>query len=64
MLFNKYFAKYYLKYWICFLIGIIALVAVDFFQLEIPDVVGEVIDGLRYKTLTKDVLFSLSKKMF
>ena len=46
------------------MIGIIALVAVDFFQLEIPDVVGEVIDGLRYKTLTKDVLFSLSKKMF
>ncbi len=34
---NKYLRKYYLKYWFLFLIGIVALIAVDYVQLLIPE---------------------------
>lgn len=63
MLFNKYFSKFYLKYWLFFLGGVIALVIVDYFQLEIPDIVGEIVDGLQYETLTKELLLDLAKRM-
>lgn len=63
MLFNKYFSKFYVKYGLFFLIGVIALVVVDYFQLEIPDIVGEIVDGIQYKTLTKEILLDLAKKM-
>lgn len=63
MLFNKYFSKFYIKYGLFFLIGVIALVVVDYFQLEIPDIVGEIVDGIQYKTLTKEILLDLAKKM-
>lgn len=63
MLFNKYFSKFYLKYGLFFLVGIISLVVVDYFQLEIPDIVGEIVDGIQYRTLTKEILLDLAKKM-
>lgn len=44
MLLGKYINKYYLKYGIYFLIGIIALVAVDLFQTYIPDFLEEVVN--------------------
>lgn len=43
MLTGKYINKYYLKYWYFFLIGIVALVLVDYFQLKIPDYLGDII---------------------
>ena len=46
MLFGKYVNKYYLIYALFFLIGIIALVVVDYFQLLIPEIIGDIIDGL------------------
>ena len=47
MIFGKHINKYYLKYSWVLIIGIIALVAVDVYQLKIPDVYGSIIDGIR-----------------
>ena len=56
MLFGKHVNKFYIKYGLFFLIGILALIAVDYFQLEIPNVIGSVIDGLNEESITKEVL--------
>ncbi len=47
MIFGKYINKYYLKYGWLLILGIIALIAVDYFQLEIPEFYGMVINGIR-----------------
>lgn len=47
MLFGKYVNKYYLKYAILFIIGIAALIAVNWIQLYIPEFLGEVVDILK-----------------
>ena len=47
MLFGKHINRYYLKYGWMFLIGIAALIAVDFIQLLIPEYLGEVVDILQ-----------------
>lgn len=44
MLLGKYINKYYLKYALLFIIGVAALVAVDYFQLEIPRILGQIVD--------------------
>ena len=64
MIFGKYFNKYYLKYGWYFFFGIVALILVNYYQLEIPEIIGQIVDGLEYATLTKDVLLELSKKIF
>lgn len=46
MLFGKHLNKYYLKYGAILLIGIIALVMVDYFQLIIPELYKTVVNGL------------------
>jgi ATP-binding cassette, subfamily B, multidrug efflux pump len=46
MLFGKYFFKFYIKYGFFFLAGILILVFVDWVQLEIPRLVGDIIDAL------------------
>ncbi|MBU1145558.1 MAG: ABC transporter ATP-binding protein/permease [Firmicutes bacterium] len=56
MIFGKHVNKFYLKYGFFFLIGVAALVAVDFYQLLIPDITGSIIEGLEYETLTSEVL--------
>ena len=43
MLFSKYLNKYYRKYWYFYLIGILALVFVDYIQLFIPEFLGELV---------------------
>ena len=47
MLFGKYVNKYYLKYAILFMIGIAALIAVNWIQLYIPEFLGEVVKILK-----------------
>lgn len=47
MIFGKYVNKYYVKYGWLLILGIIALIAVDYFQLEIPEFYGMVINGIR-----------------
>src|SRR5690554_6863152 len=63
MLFGKNINHYYFKYLHYFLLGIAALIAVDFFQLEIPSIIRQIIDGLNDSTLTVDLLSDLMKKM-
>lgn len=43
MLFGRYINRYYLKYGWLFLLGILALIAVDYIQLKIPEYLGEVV---------------------
>lgn len=46
MIFGKYVNKYYIKYILFFILGLIALIAVDWFQLEIPKISGQILDGI------------------
>ena len=46
MVFGKYVNKYYLKHFFALLLGIVALVAVDYFQLKIPQFYNYVVTGL------------------
>jgi ATP-binding cassette subfamily B protein len=47
MLFGRYINQYYLKYALFFLIGIAALLGVDYLQLLIPEYLGEVVSILQ-----------------
>ncbi len=53
MIFGQTVNKYYLKYFHLFLFGVISLVFVDYFQLEIPGLTGELIDQLVLGTIDK-----------
>lgn len=64
MIFGKHINKYYLKYLWVFLIGIAALIAVDIYQLQIPEIFGNIIDALKEKVLTVDVLRGYVFDMF
>lgn len=44
MLLGKYINKYYFKYIWLYLIGVIGLVAVDWFQLLLPEYLGQIVD--------------------
>ena len=46
MIFGKHINRYYLKYAPILLLGILALVLVDYFQLEIPELYRTVINGV------------------
>jgi ATP-binding cassette subfamily B protein len=46
----------YRKYALPFLLGIMALVAVDYLQLIIPDILGEIIDGLETNTILSETI--------
>ncbi len=48
MLFGKYINRYYLKYLHLIVFGLIALVVVDAFQLEIPKLYKYLINGITY----------------
>lgn len=50
MLFGKHFRKYYLKYALYFIVGIGVLIYVDWIQLDIPKLVGGIIDILKSST--------------
>ena len=46
MIFDKHVNKFYGRYWYMILIGVLALVVVDFVQLEIPVIIGNIVNGL------------------
>lgn len=54
MLFGKHFRKYYLTYGIFFVMGISILIIVNMVQLEIPQLVGKIIDELNDYLLIGD----------
>lgn len=56
MVLGKYFRKYYIKYGIFFLLGALSLVLVDYFQLKIPKIIGDIIDLIENNNLTNEVL--------
>ncbi len=67
MLFGKRIGKYYLRYSWLLILGIAALVAVDYFQLRIPEIYGAIIDGLdptTTTTITTDMLLNLLYEAF
>ena len=67
MLFGKHIAKYYLRFSWLLILGVATLVAVDFFQLRIPEIYGAIIDGLdpsTSATLSKSVLLDLLYNAF
>lgn len=61
MIFGKAVNKYYLKYAHLFILGLIALVIVDYVQLEIPILTGELIDGLDQATMDRNGILDLVK---
>ena len=54
MIFGKHINKYYLKYAFLLTFGIIALIAVDYFQLELPKLYGMMINGMTEGFVTID----------
>lgn len=46
MIFLKHFRHYYIKYGWAFLLGILILVGIDYFQLEIPRMLRIIVDGV------------------
>lgn len=48
MIFGKHINRYYLKYAPLLLFGVLALLMVDFMQLEIPELYRMVLEGLQY----------------
>src|SRR5690554_3202830 len=53
MLLLKHFRHYYIKYGFGFLLGLITLVLIDYFQLEIPRIIKEVIQGVETGNFTQ-----------
>ena len=47
MIFGKHINRYYLKHLPALLLGVLSLVMIDFFQLEIPCLYGMVINGIK-----------------
>ncbi len=56
MIFGKHINKYYLKYAIPMILGVMALLYVDYVQVEIPRIFAGIIDKLRESTLTNTIL--------
>jgi len=52
LIFGKHINRYYLKYSPILLLGVIALLLVDYFQLEIPELYKTVIDGINNGSVT------------
>ncbi len=50
MLLGKHFRRYYAKYALYFIVGVFVLIAVDWIQLDIPKLVGGIIDTLKSTT--------------
>jgi len=54
MIFNKHINRYYLKFGVYLLVGLAALIAVDYFMLEVPRLYQMVINGVNDGVVTVD----------
>ena len=63
MLFGKHFRKYYLKYALFFLTGVFVLIAVDWYQLEIPKIIGAIIDNLYEINIDENMILDGIKRI-
>ena len=59
MIFGRTINKYYKKYALLFISGILALIMVNYAQLEIPRLTGELIDGLAEQTFGRQDLIRI-----
>ncbi|MBQ7153556.1 MAG: ABC transporter ATP-binding protein [Clostridia bacterium] len=60
MIFGKYINKYYLRFWWMFLIGIGALVVLDYVQMLTPAYLGDIVDELnKPEGADKSYIYSL-----
>ncbi len=48
MIFGKHINRYYVRYGLWLILGLVALVGVDYLQLEIPALYGMVVNGMNY----------------
>ncbi|MDD2575226.1 MAG: ABC transporter ATP-binding protein [Acholeplasmataceae bacterium] len=51
MIFGKHINKYYLKYSIPLILGVISLLIVDYYQIQIPNLLGTLFDDLKEGTV-------------
>lgn len=63
MLTGKYLNKYYAKYWYLFLLGVIALLAVDYVQLFEPEYLGQLVDHLTGGMMELDFIGDICVKL-
>ena len=49
---SKYARSFFIRYKWSYIIGMIILVIIDLAQVEVPKIVGAVIDGIADKTIT------------
>lgn len=63
MLFGKNVNQYYFKYFHLLIVGILALLLVDYIQLLIPENYGNLIDLISNQTLTNEALFKIIYNM-
>ncbi len=61
MIFGKHINKYYLKYFPMLFFGLVALVAVDYFQLKVPEFYRLIINGMNGQIPEFDLDFLLDK---
>ncbi|MBR6725603.1 MAG: hypothetical protein IKL81_01290, partial [Clostridia bacterium] len=54
MLFGKHINRYYIKYMPSLLLGLLALVAVDYFQLVVPELYKMVVNGINDGVVVTD----------
>ena len=54
MIFGRNINRYYLKYSPMLLLGIVALIAVDYLQLIVPELYRNVVNGINYGTVEKN----------
>ncbi len=54
MIFGKHINKYYLRFSWLFLIGIVALIVIDYVQLEIPEMYQMIVNGFHDRVVTVD----------
>lgn len=58
MIFGKWINRYYKKYWYLFLAGILALILVDYAQLMVPEILGDLINQLKATgTFTSEMIW-------
>lgn len=53
MIFLKHFREYYVKYSLAFVLGILILLAVDWYQLDVPRIIRTIIDGVESGSITQ-----------
>ncbi|MDF2950134.1 MAG: ABC-type multidrug transport system, ATPase and permease component, partial [Sedimentibacter sp.] len=68
---SKYIKKHLKKYLLNYILGIIALIIVDIAQTRVPIIVGDVIDGIEFKTIAMGeiksaimILFAIAGVMY